>query len=211
MSETVSPVKLSAHDTRLVSAAIVHTLAIIGAGALSGDFVNSLADSSPREYEMLGGARDMFARSKEGLDVGAPAPASSQTFLENLERLNAIGILLSTDQNAESEATLDEPVQVATDLDKDGREVGAKRYALWVTHDELHVLHWALKTGESIARKDPNFIPNGLKYAGIRKEVVGDAAFERFVTKFDNVHQQARIDNGEEAGVKSTPTPESTQ
>lgn len=96
-----------------------------------------------------------------------------------------------------------EPVQVATDL-VDGKEaLETRRYGLFITHDEIHLLHWALKTAESIARRDPMFISNGMTYAAMRQDTVLDEAFEAFVDKFDNVHRQARIDDGEESGVKS--------
>ena len=203
MAENGAPVKLSAHDVRLLSAAIAYTLGLIGTGDKSALFVNSLADSDPRAWEMLEGARQMLVRSKEGQTEDSVTKAEAATFVANLEHLNNLGILLSGGDAIGVEAEV-EPVQVATDLDKDGREVGAKRYALWVTHDEIHLLHWALKAAESIAKRQPTFIQNGMKYAGLRSDL-GEAAFDNFVTKFDNVHQQARIDDGEEAGVKSTP------
>lgn len=205
MTENASqPVKLSAHDTRLLSAAIAYTLGVIGVGEDSADFVNDLADTSPREYKMLSGARSMLARSKEGMTDDSPAPSSAETFIDNLERLYALGILFTADSQTEAEL---EAVQAATDIDKDGNEVGAKRYALWLTHDEIHLIHWALMAAEAV--KDANSLSEMQgateAYVGLRTDVVDELKFDNFVTKFDNVHRQARIDDGEEVGVKSTP------
>lgn len=141
---------------------------------------------------------------QEAIDTLEPGDESTNVVLQAPSVAKLIALLQSSQPEA---------VDVATPL-IDGTETGAKRYALWLTHDEIHLLHWALKSAESIAQRDPMFISNGMTYAELRADTVDDEMFDAFVTKFNNVHRQARIDDGEQVGLTSapdapiTPTPE---
>jgi hypothetical protein len=203
--------KLSQHDARITAAGLSLAVAIVGAGVAGRELVGVLGEVDPQAGLLIDSALAMLARSEDGADLESPISGSGEKFADNMVRVKQLARLLLGKDNAGVEVDLP-PVEVATDVDKNGAEIaGTKRYALWVTHDELHLLHWALKTAEAVAKRSPAFIQNGGTYARLRSEVVDNEAFSRFVDKFDNVHQQARIDDGEELGVKSDATPAKPQ
>ena len=87
---------------------------------------------------------------------------------------------------------LDEPETPET-------EPASRLYNLVLTHDELHIVSWAVRIAEQLIRKDvPAVLMDGDMYFVMRREVVTDAAFDQFVEKLGNAHRQARVDSGEE-------------
>jgi len=200
------PEKLSQHDARVLSATIALALATVGSGRAGREALNFVGESDSRARDLIDNAIATLSRSSEWMDVRVAVVGSADVFLSNMQRVQAIARLLLGDKNG-GVAVEVEPVEVVTDVDKAGAEIGTKRYALWITHDEIHLLHWALKAAEAIkaANSLSEMQENTEAYIGLRDDVVDETAFDAFVTKFDNIHRQARIDDGEENGVTSTP------
>lgn len=178
----VSTVTLTQHDSRLLSSAILYLLGIVGSGDKGADVVQALDTKGLR---MITDATKMLAVSAEGLkDTDAAAP-SSKKFMDNLDRLQELGLVLMG--NKPVEVT---PVTSAQKIDLDGKATGPKQYQLWLTHEQIHLVCGAVTFAEGGLARDPMAMLKALEmYDSYRGPVSED-----FVTKFNQVHEAARKD-----------------
>lgn len=177
-------VELTQHDSRLISAAILYVLGIAGSGAEAAGVVRLL---TAKGRSMLNDATVMLSSSVEGAGGDDVVTVSGDTFSENLARLKDIGLLLMGDKQVEVT-----PVAQVQKLDSEGNVTGPKLYQLWVTHDEIHLLHWAIMFAEGGLSRDPMAMLKALTvYAEQREHLDG------FVDKFNQVHEAARVEDGE--------------
>lgn len=74
----------------------------------------------------------------------------------------------------------------------------AATYPLEVTHDEIHLVFWALNVAEALAARDvAGSLETIATYRALREAVVSDDAMEAFAHKFDATHALAKTADGE--------------
>lgn len=78
-----------------------------------------------------------------------------------------------------------------------GAETPRKTYAVALTHDEIHLVFWAITVADAARNRNELEV---VAAQGVYERVHGDftdAALDNFVEKFDAMHAVARIDDGE--------------
>lgn len=175
---------LSQHDSRLISAAIGYLLAITGSGSEGAVAMGSITRRN--SVKMLKHSTEVLAVAKEGMAGTDVAQVSADTFEANLDRLQEIakGLMGDTEPvTAVAEVSTVEPI------DADGKATGPKQYQLWITHEEIHALYHAITAVEALQAADVLTAYESVKqYAMYAEEV------ETFATKFNQVHEAARVD-----------------
>ena len=78
-------------------------------------------------------------------------------------------------------------------IDQDGTTTGPKQYQLWLTHDQIHLIHHAVMFAESGLNGDGV----GLAKAAVIYAELREMEYDNFVDKFNQVHEKARQDGGE--------------
>jgi len=182
--------ELSKHDSRLIAAAITYVLAISGSGEEGADALDRI--TRPKSRRAIADATSLLAAAKEGMDGSEVVETSGDTFSANLDRLQAIGRgLLGADKlNEKVIAEPAPPVSVMEPISSDGKVTGPKQYQLWLTHDEIHLIHHAVMFAESGLKGDGV----GLAKAAIVYADLSETSLDRFVDKFNQVHEVARKD-----------------
>lgn len=175
-------VNLTKHDSRLVTAAISYALAIT-AGGLAGSEVVRLLPK--RSRELIQDATDLLAISQEGLAGDALVKPEFDVFEKNLNRLQNIARGLV--------GTEDFVPAVLEPIAADGTVTGPKQYQLWLTHEQIHLLHWAVTFVESAMNRDVE----GLTKATTVYRELRETELTAFVDKFNQVHEAARVADGE--------------
>jgi hypothetical protein len=174
--------QLTQHDSRLVTAAITYLLAITGSGSEGATALLQIRNKDTRKA--LRDATALLTVSTEGMDTAD----SPEIWADNLERLQEIARNLLGVTEVELE-----PVRSMEPVNKDGEPIGPKHYELWLTHEQIHLVHWAVKFAESAI----SFDPVGLSEAVEVYNDLRERELETFVTKFNQVHEVARQDDGE--------------
>jgi len=178
--------ELSKHDSRLIAAAITYVLAISGSGEEGADALDRI--TRPKSRRAIADATTLFAAAKEGMTGDEVVKMDGDTFSANLDRLQAIGRgLLGADIVTAEPAP---PVSVMEPISSDGKVTGPKQYQLWLTHDEIHLIHHAVMFAESGLKGDGV----GLAKAAIVYADLSETSLDRFVDKFNQVHEVARKD-----------------
>ena len=178
--------ELSKHDSRLVAAAITYVLAISASGDEGAEAVDHIRNRKSRTAIM--DATELLAAAKEGMTGSEEVVVSGDTFANNLERLQAIGRGLLGAEKVIAEPA--PPVSVMQPIGTDGTTTGPKQYQLWLTHGQIHLLHWAIEFVEAAL----TFDPEGLGKASRVYMDLRDTELEAFVDKFNQVHEVARKD-----------------
>lgn len=177
--------ELTKHDSRLVTAAISYALAVAGGGDAGADAVRLLPRKS---RELIQDATDLLTISQEGLAGDALVKPEFEVFSKNLDRLQSIakGLMGLMGEGDFVPAVL-EPIAT------DGTVTGPKQYQLWLTHEQIHLLHWAITFVESALDREPE----GLTKAASVYRSLRETELPNFVDKFNQVHEAARRDDGE--------------
>lgn len=82
-------------------------------------------------------------------------------------------------------------IQSMQPIDKTGESTGPKQYQLWLSHDELHLLYWAMTTAIALSTRDTS-VNEAVELFAQQQE-----HYEQFVAKFNAVHELARADDRE--------------
>jgi hypothetical protein len=81
-----------------------------------------------------------------------------------------------------------------------------KQYRLWLSHDEIHMLHWAVRVAEAALVHDLEDTSESMLMYEVQRQgaaelkippTMPEVAFKKFVDKFDKMHSLARADDGE--------------
>jgi hypothetical protein len=173
---------LTQHDSRLITAAIMHLLAITRTGQEGAEALQSLTDL--KSLNMLRDATVLLGGSKEGSVLSDVVTVNQETFADNLNRLSDIARELLGKEDFQT-ATL-EPI------DPEGKTTGSKQYQLWLTHDQIHLVHWAVSIAENLVVQDvAKIIASVQEYEAVRGDI------DEFVNKFNQVHEVARQSDAE--------------
>src|SRR6266850_3177280 len=176
-------VTLTKHDSRLVTAAISYVLAIVGSGDEGADAVKMIR--RPASKALLMDATELLAVSQEGLSNDAQVRPEFDVFSDNLDRLKFIARGLMGKE--------DFVPAVLEPIASDGSVTGPKQYQLWLTHEQIHLLHWAVTFVESAMNRDVA----GLTKATTVYRELRETELTAFVDKFNQVHEAARVADGE--------------
>ena len=88
-------------------------------------------------------------------------------------------------------------------MDTNGTVTGPKQYQLWLSHEEMHLIYWALDLAYISRIADTSNMSNMVAFIkatfGFDKvyEKLTQQGVEAFADRFDTVHKQARADDGE--------------
>jgi hypothetical protein len=177
--------ELSKHDSRLIAASIAYLLAITGSGDEGAVAMNLIKNRNSRNA--IFDATRLLAVSKEGMIGNEEVVEDGNTFADNLERLGEIGKGLLRAEEVTAEVSVMEPIST------DGTGIGPKQYQLWLTHDQIHLIHHAVMFAESGLSGDGV----GLADAAIIYAELREKEYDAFVNKFNQAHEVARQDSGE--------------
>jgi len=213
-------------DAQLIAAAILFTDGVAAMGADSSVALDALGDKYPTQATMINAALMLLAKrqpidgqqlasTKSLQDEGTSSIQSSVTFAKNIQHLMQLGRELL--QYAASPTPLvaapapEQPTPRVLEVAPDGTPVlepgtsptSPKQYALSLTHDELHIIYWALIIAEAAREQNIGFLNHATVldyvtvYTHLRVEQLPDVAFNQFVDRFAAIHAIARRDNRE--------------
>lgn len=182
--------ELTKHDSRLVVAAITYMLAIASSGE-EGAKALGIGIKNRNARKAILDATGLLAISTEGATEDELLEPSGDVFKANLERLRLIGKgLLGVTANGD---TGDFTPAVMEPIAADGKVTGPKQYQLWLTHEQIHLVHWAVTFAEAAVE----FNHEALAKAAEVYAVLREGELDSFVTKFNQVHEVARVADGE--------------
>jgi len=187
--------ELTKHDSRLLAATITYLLAISGSGDEGALALDTIKNKNSRRA--LADATELLAVAREGMELTDGATIDGETFVENLARLQEIGRGLLGADTVTAEPAVMEPI------DNEGKSTGPKQYQLWLTHDEIHLIHHAIVFVTAGLEGDGT----GLAKAALVFSSLAEDGYDAFVDKFNQVHEAARQDDGE----SSTKTDETVE
>ena len=175
---------LTLHDAHLLSAAAGVTLATVGSGDAGAAMLKALSIVKPGIKPLLADGLLMLSSAKD-VPVQTEVEPSLDVLKTNLERLKQVAIDLLTTAETSQESFQSLEVE------------GPKQYRLWLSHEEIHLVFWALCVAQAIDEQQVNKAHEAaMAYSDIRRGVLGKG-YEAFQDKFDRVHEQARVDDGE--------------
>src|SRR6266576_3712955 len=119
-------VTLTQHDSRLLSLAVLYVLGITGSGNAGADAMASLPNYGK---SLLNDATNMLSAAAEGLDGNAKVMPNKERFLDNLNRLKELGLMLMGDEPVEATPVVRKSIQA---IDAEGNVTGPKQYQLWL-------------------------------------------------------------------------------
>ena len=193
-------------DAQLLGAAAVLVVAITQAGSEGAKLLRKIEELRPDLAVVTQGSIGLFSMDKPISPDEVIGDDGDETFIRNMRRIAALGTTLlkyaagvATSVTTASTAE-QEPVPTISDVAADGTPIfdsnAPKLYNLALTHDEIHLLFWALRIAEASREADFD------SYASARDTYIeqayqGPEAMERFADKFDATHALARSDDGE--------------
>lgn len=181
--------KLTAYEARLLSGATGIALAVVGGGSTGATLLRALVVAEPRVASLVKDSLALLAVAQEGKAGDDLVEISNETLDSNLAKLKQLAMdLLGSNGVEQIESTGQESFEP---ISPTGEAAGSKQYRLWLTHEEIHWLYYALRLAESCVNRDlANFIKGFDTYTELRRDNTTET-FTSFVNKFDKVHKQA--------------------
>ena len=175
---------LTLHDARLLSAAAGLTLATVGSGDAGAAMLKALSLIKPGIKPLIADSLMMLS-SVKNVPVQTTVEPALNVLQANLERLKQVAIDLLTTAETSQESFQSLEVE------------GPKQYRLWLSHEEIHLVFWALCVAQAIDEQRVNKAHEAvMQYSDIRRGLLGNG-YDAFQAKFDKMHEQARVDDGD--------------
>jgi len=190
-------------DAQLLGAAAVLVVAITQAGSEGAKLLRKIEELRPDLAVVTQGSIGLFSMDKPISPDEVIGDDGDETFIRNMRRIAALGTtLLKYAAGVAVTAPVIEPVPTISDVAADGTPIFGdskvpKLYNLALTHEEIHLMFWALRLAEALRRSD--FDGSGFA-ADVYTEAFAkltEAGVDRFIDKFDAMHGLARADDGE--------------
>lgn len=209
---------LSARDAMILAASTMLLKGITHAGGDGAHALSMLERAHPRIRPLTETCMNLLQRATPisaadadpelGPEPDASEEEHNRIWNENLDRLGVLAEALMQQMKVATPAP-DAPLPHVKEVAPDGTpifesepaspepETAEKQtYTIAFTHQELHLVMWALTLAEAVGSNERAEAQEALEiYAMVRGSVDPDA----LAAKIDSAHQQARVDDGEVA------------